>query len=126
MTVTALHLSATILLNRIVEPNVRTDPEAQAAARELILIAQRLRRAKYLERPRWLIWPLPLFVAGIEIEDEIYQEWLLGYISELEHWGMSLRRMRWLLEHIIERQQEEGRRVCVREVVERFDSGLLA
>ncbi|KAJ9137555.1 hypothetical protein NKR23_g9071 [Pleurostoma richardsiae] len=125
LTVVSLRLSATILLNRITKPDVRTDPEAQAAARELVLIAQRLRRAKCLERPRRLIWPLPLFVAGIEVVDKIYQEWLLSYITELEHWDGSMRKVRNLLERIIGRQEEKGRRIHVKEMLDDFDANII-
>ena len=85
LTVTALHLCATIVLNRIVEPDIRTDPISQVAAHDLIHICYRLRKAKYLQTPRSLIWPLPVFIAAIEITDEVYQDWALSYFAELEH-----------------------------------------
>ena len=125
LTVTSLRLSATILLNRITGRDVRTDPQSQAAARELVLIARRLRKAKCLERPRWQAWPLPLFVAGIEVDDEIYREWLLGYLSELGRWDGSMARVRGLLERVIRKQEEAGRRVAVRDELREFDVGII-
>jgi hypothetical protein len=44
LTVTALHLSVTIVFNLIVELDTRTEPEAQAAAQELIYICYWLAR----------------------------------------------------------------------------------
>jgi len=108
-----------------VEPDIRTDPEAQAAAHELIHICYRLRKAKYLQTPRSLIWPLPIFIAAIEITDEIYQDWSLNYFEELEHWGTNTRKTRELLERVIERQRREGRRVKVRDVMEDSDIAVI-
>jgi hypothetical protein len=108
-----------------VEPNIRTDKEAQAAAYELIHICYRLRKAKYLRTPRSLIWPLPIFIAAIEITDEIYQDWALSYFEELEHWGTNTRKTRELLERVIERQKREGRRVKVRDVMEDSDIAVI-
>ncbi|KAE9375889.1 hypothetical protein N431DRAFT_370819 [Stipitochalara longipes BDJ] len=125
LTVTALHLSATIMLNRIILPNIRTDPESQACAHELIHISHRLRRAKYLQTPRSLIWPLPIFIAAIEIEDVVYQDWCVGYMVELEGWGMNVRRTRELLERVLERQERGGRRVRVRDVMEDFGGAVI-
>lgn len=118
LTVVALHLSATILLNRILKPNIRTDPESQDAAREIIHISYRLRKAKYLESPRSLLWPLPLFIAGIESTDEIYQDWILSYLTELEHWGGYVKKSKALLEEICKRQQLEDKRVRVKEAMD--------
>lgn len=100
------------------EPNIRTNPESQAAAYELIQISHQLRKAKYLQTPRSLIWPMPTFVAGIETTDEIYQEWILSYLEELEHWGSNIKQTRELLAKVIKRQSREGRRVKVRDVME--------
>jgi hypothetical protein len=84
-----------------------------------------LRKAKYLQTPKSLIWPLPIFIAAIEIEDLVYQDWCVGYMVELEHWGMNVRRTRELLERVLERQEREGRRVRVRDVMEDFDAGVI-
>jgi len=125
LTVTALHRSATILLNRILEPNVRTDEESQCAARELLAIALRLRNTKYLRTPRSFFWPLPIFVAGIEIQDEIYQDWTLSYVEEMGEWGGNMMRVRELLEAVLARQGREGRRVKVRHVMEDLGSVII-
>lgn len=120
LTVIALHLSATIILNRILSPSTRTDTESQDAAHEIIRIAYRLRKARYLDTPRSLIWPLPLFIAGIETTDGIYQDWILSYMGELQHWGSNVMKARELLEQIIVRQEREERRVCVRDAMDSF------
>lgn len=117
LTVIALHLSVTVLLNRILKPSIRTDQESQEAADEIIRIAHRLRKAKYLDTPRSLIWPLPLFVAGIETTDEIYQDWILSYLEELYHWGSHVKKSRDLLQAICKRQRREEKRVKVTDAI---------
>jgi hypothetical protein len=121
LTVIALHLSATILLNRILKPEIRTDPESQEAAQEIIRIAYCLRKAKYLDTPRSLLWPLPLFIAGIETTDEIYQDWILSYLTELQHWGSYIEKSKELLQRICKRQQREKRRVGVSNAMKHFN-----
>jgi len=108
------------LLNRIVSPEVRTDEEAQAAAREIVHIARRLRQSGYLCSPRSLIWPIPIFIAGVEITDEIYQDWILDYMRELAGLGTSTAEARELLRRIMERQRARGRRIKVRDAMKDF------
>lgn len=121
LTVSALHYCATILLNRIIEPNVRTDEESQSAARAICKITRKLRSAGFLRTPRSLVWPLPIFIAGIETTDSIYQEWILNYMEEIEDWGPNIKTMRLLFCKIIKRQEREYRRVKVRDIMEDFD-----
>jgi hypothetical protein len=118
LTVIALHLSATVLLSLILKPGIRTDPESQNAAHEIIRIAYRLRKAKYLDTPRSLLWPLPLFVAGIETTDEIYQDWIPSYMTELQHWDGYVMKSRDLLQDICKRQQRDEKRVRVRDAID--------
>jgi len=125
LTVSALHYCTTILLNRILEPNIRTDEESQSAAREICKITRQLRRAGFLRTPQSLVWPLPLFIAGIETTDSIYQEWILAYMEEIDDWGPNMKTMRLLFCKIIQRQEREDRRVKVRDVMEDFDLRVL-
>ncbi len=108
LTVTAIHLSATIVLDCVVEPNIRTNLEPQTAVHELIHISRRLRGVNYLQTPRSLIWHLPIFIVAIEITDEIYQDWALSYLSEFKQRGTNMKKTRKLLERVISRQQREG------------------
>ncbi len=125
LTVTSLHYSAIILLNRVLEPNVRTDEESQLAAHAICKIAHQLRRTGCLRTPRSLVWPLPIFIAGIETTDVVYQDWILEYIGEMEDWGPNMKSMGLLLRKIITRQERENRRVKVRDVMEDFDLGII-
>ncbi|KAL1866816.1 hypothetical protein VTK73DRAFT_4515 [Phialemonium thermophilum] len=118
LTTTALYLSATVLLNRIVFPESRTDEEAQAAAREIVHVARRLRKLGFLCPPRSLVWPIPIFIAGIEVTDEVYQDWILDHMRELVRWGVSASGACDLLRRVIETQESEGRRVKVQDVME--------
>lgn len=108
------------MLNRIIEPSVRTDSESQEAAHQLTHIARRLRQAKYRQTPRTLIWPFPIFIAAIEITDEIDQDWALGYLTELSDWGNNMKKAKDLLERVLERQKAEGKRVNVSEIIANF------
>ncbi len=117
LTATALHFSATILLSRIVTPDIRTDAESQAAAKEIMNITRQLRSTNYLNTPRSLIWPLPIFMAGIEITDVFYQDWVLDYFGELWNWGASVRKTGQLLRKVIENQAETGCRAKVKDIM---------
>lgn len=139
---TAMCLAATILLNRVDVPDVRTDDEAQAAARQIVQIARELREGETSDRtstpdtpgsasgashshPRSLVWPMPVFVAGIEVTDPVYQDWVLAYLVDVSGWGTSTRRARELLRRVLQRQAEEGRRVRVKDVVGEFGAVLI-
>ncbi|ERT01691.1 hypothetical protein HMPREF1624_02944 [Sporothrix schenckii ATCC 58251] len=144
---TAMCLAATILLNRVDAPDVRTDDEAQAAARQIVQIARELQhetpdRASREERctepgspdvlrqspsdhPRSLIWPMPVFVAGIEVTDPVYQDWVLAYLADMAGWGTSTRRARELLRRVLARQADEGKRVRVKDVAGEFGAVLI-
>ncbi|CAK7214113.1 hypothetical protein SCUCBS95973_002028 [Sporothrix curviconia] len=112
---TAKCLAATIMLNRIVQPDVRTDAESQHTAHEIIRIARRLHASHYLCSPRNLIWPMPVFVAGIEVVDPVYQDWVLNYLSEVAGlWGTSTRKTGELLRRVIEQQEAQNRRAAGR------------
>ncbi|KAJ5825568.1 fungal transcriptional regulatory protein [Penicillium riverlandense] len=116
MTVRALCLCSTIMLNRVINPHVRTDPDAQAAARELVRLCRVFRKSKSLESPRSVIWPLPLFIAGIEIDDEVYQDWILDYMKDLNQWGLHVVKSRELLEQIIQWQDSNGSRASMKDL----------
>ena len=116
MTVKALCLCATIMLHRAIDSTVRTNPEAQSAARNLIHLARIFRKSKRLETPCSVIWPLPIFIAGIEIADEIYQDWIVDYLNELGHWGAHVVKGKELMEQTIKWQEHHGRRVKLRDI----------
>ena len=66
------------------------------------------------------MWPLPVFIAGIEVTDEIYQDWVLDYMRELAVLGYSTLKARELLRRVIEAQAEAEKRVKVREIMDKF------
>ncbi|OAQ65135.1 hypothetical protein VFPPC_06302 [Pochonia chlamydosporia 170] len=93
----AVFLTAKILWSRILHPNVRSEDTAKAAAREIMQIALHLRKAHQRpgtapswsrKIPRSMLWPLPLFMAGIETRDELHADWILGFMNEVtSSWG---------------------------------------
>ena len=111
LTVDALRSSVTIAFRRAIQPNVRTDPECQAAAAEIVKITRLLRKTKYLRSPRSTIWPLPLLIAGIETTDGVYQDWIVDYMKELGSWGSHIVKCTENLERIIAEQERTGCRV---------------
>lgn len=78
----AAFLVAQIMWSRILYPHIRTDPQSEAAVDEILQIALKLRKAKSGMVVRSMLWPLPLFVAGIETTDAVHADWLAGFISE--------------------------------------------
>lgn len=83
-------------------------------------ITRRLRKTEYLSTRRSLSWPLPIFVAGIEITDPFYQDWILDYFTELCDWGTSTRKTGQLLRKVIERQAETGIRANIQDVMNEY------
>ena len=76
--------------------------------------------------PHSLVWPMPVFVAGIELTDPVYQDWVLAYLADVASWGgTSTRRARELLRRVIQQQDSSGRRVDVRHVVAEFGGVLI-
>ena len=73
--------------------------------------------------PRSLIWPLPVFIAGIEVIDEIYQDWVLNYMRELADLGYSTLQARELLVKVMKVQNATGTRVKVYNITSDFSDG---
>lgn len=96
---------------------MRTDQEAQAAVAGTLRIARVLRKTKYLRSPRSTIWPLPLFIAGIETTDEVYQDWIVAYMKELGSWGAHIEKSTQMLEQTIAWQERTGQRARMRDLV---------
>lgn len=115
------------MLNRIVEPDIRSDTASQAAAREIIMITRRFRKSNYLMSPRSsYLWPLPIFIAGIETTDVVYQDWVVSLLVELEPFGGHIRKARELLETIISWQDKENKRMRLKDTMEDLNSSLFA
>lgn len=108
MTVKALCLCATIMLNQAINRSFATDSQIQLAAHELIRIARIFRKSKRLVSPCSTIWPLPVFFAGIGVADEIYQDWTIDYMKELEHWGAHVVKSKDVMEQTIKLQVIDG------------------
>ncbi len=74
-----------------------------------------------LHSPHSMLSPFTIFVAGIEISDEVYQDWILLILSEMEDWGANVKKVGELLRHVIRRQETEKRRVKVRDIMKEYD-----
>ncbi|KND90056.1 hypothetical protein TOPH_05336 [Tolypocladium ophioglossoides CBS 100239] len=116
LTVEALRFCAVIAFSRAMHPAVRTDPEAQAAAAGIVRIARVLRKTRHLRTPRSTIWPLPLFIAGTETVDEVYQDWIVDSMRELGSWGAHVKQSTDKLEQTISWQEKSGRRARIGDV----------
>ncbi|TQV96726.1 Fungal transcriptional regulatory protein [Cordyceps javanica] len=91
LSVRALRASTIIMFKRVTETASRTDSECHAAVADILRIARLLRQADYLCSPRSTIWPLPLYIAGIETTDSIYQDWILDYFKDFTSWGEHMK-----------------------------------
>ncbi|KAJ5697589.1 hypothetical protein N7488_011273 [Penicillium malachiteum] len=116
LTVKSLCLCATIMLHRAIGLTAQTDLESQSTAQDLISLARILRKSKCLETPCSVIWPLPIFIAGIEISDEIYQDWIVDYMRTLGHWGQPAVRAKELMEQIIQRKHQHRRWTDIQDI----------
>lgn len=84
----AAFMTAKILWSRMIRLDIRTDEESAAAVESILQIALLLRRSEgknmHARLLPSLIWPLPLFVAGIESVDEVWADWVKMFISGIE------------------------------------------
>ncbi|KAK4090590.1 hypothetical protein Purlil1_5262 [Purpureocillium lilacinum] len=93
----AVFLTAKILWSRLLHPTSRSESSAATAVKSILDIALHLRRAHESsspttswphKMPRSMLWPLPLFVAGVETTDEIHADWIRGFMNEVtSSWG---------------------------------------
>jgi len=121
-----------VILGRILNPDVRSDPETAAAVAEILNVALKLRSKKDHKITRSFAWPLPLFVAGIETVDDVYADWILRFMEEAEAGpgggppkdgggmggGSGGEPVRRLIQRVRARQHSMGNRVEVRDVIE--------
>ncbi|KAL6806286.1 major facilitator superfamily domain-containing protein [Trichoderma sp. SZMC 28013] len=86
----AAFLSAKVLWSRFLYPEIRSDSTAAMATSGILKIALQLRQihrksrlASLMKVPRSMLWPLPIFIAGIETTDEIYADWISEFMEEM-------------------------------------------
>ncbi|KAK0720477.1 hypothetical protein B0H67DRAFT_662778 [Lasiosphaeris hirsuta] len=126
LTAYAAFMTTKILWSRLVRLDVRTDEDSTAAVESILQIALLLRRSEgeklHARELPSMLWPLPLFVAGIETVDEVWADWVRLFISGVEGGrgieggvGEGERKMKMieLLEEIRKRQDAVGTRITV-------------
>lgn len=97
----AAFLTAKILWSRILHPTIRTEESAATAVRSILDIALQLRQVHQTTTdsssswshkiPRSMLWPLPLFMAGIETTDRIHADWIQVFMDEVtSSWGEQI------------------------------------
>ncbi|KAL7907470.1 hypothetical protein GGI35DRAFT_89395 [Trichoderma velutinum] len=86
----AAFLSAKVLWSRFLYPDIRSDSTAMMATSGILKIALQLRQihrksrlASLMKVPRSMLWPLPIFIAGIETTDEVYADWIAEFMDEM-------------------------------------------
>ena len=141
----AVFLTARILWSRIHHPDVRSEEPAAEAVRAIMNVALCLRkthrlRTASLKIPRTMLWPLPLFMAGIETTDEIYADWTRTFMDEVSSsgsrgaqdrhanggWISSVsggKRVQVLMARVREMQDALGRRVDVASIMNDMNGG---
>ena len=128
LTAYASFLTVKILWSRAVLPNIRTDKTSAEAVESILQVALLLRRFQDGETHDQvlspMLWPLPLFVAGIETVDEVRADWIRLFMSGIEAGKEPGRCLRLcsgasgkdaieLMEQVRKRQDEVGTRVDV-------------
>jgi len=127
MEILALVNTASILLARtlhfcgISSGSSHLQAQVQASANEIFQIAGTLRKLNLLHlATRGFLWPLPLFVAALEIEDRHLREWAIGYIKEMQEWGPKMQPVGEVLQRICERQgRKQTQKVRVWDVLKK-------
>lgn len=115
----ALIYAVIIVFDRICNPSIRTNEKCQNAASEILKIAIQLKQMRQIDAPQSLNWPFPLFIAGVETTDVIYQTWIQEELKQniQAGWGRNTEKMLSLLNACINRQDSEKRRVAIGEVM---------
>lgn len=122
-----------ILWSRFIRQDIRTDETSTSAVESILQIALILRRSEgrnlHARELPSMLWPLPLFVAGIEAVDEVWADWVRGFMEGLEGEGAGKERgekgrLVELMDDVRRRQEEEGRRVYVTGVLEGRGEGV--
>jgi len=118
----ALIYSIIIYFDRICYPDIRTNGKCQKAASEILKIAVQLKKLRSHGTPGSTQWPFPLFIAGVETTDVIYQKWIVEELKECdeEGWGLHLGKMRKLYRECIKKQEETQRRVDIGDIMEKI------
>lgn len=132
----AAFLSSRILWSRQQWPARRADPTSQADVRSILDIAIKLRRSSRSGSTapgrilRSMLWPLPLFVAGIETTDEVYADWIRAFIEDMSasgdrgggSGGAASTKVIEILARVREAQNRCESRVDVSNVIARMDA----
>ena len=125
LTAYAAFMTTKILWSRLIRVDIRTDETSTAAVESILQIALLLRRSEgrklHARELPSMLWPLPLFVAGIESVDEVWADWVKLFISGVEARGpegntgdgSGNTKMLELMEEIRKRQDEVGTRIVV-------------
>lgn len=93
------------------------------AARETLRIILQLRDANMLHNPHSMFCTFPIFVAGIEVDDPIYQDWTLQLLNGFGDWGSHTQRARNVVQQVMKRQEEKSCRVSVEGII--YESGMV-
>ncbi|KAK4453611.1 hypothetical protein QBC34DRAFT_189100 [Podospora aff. communis PSN243] len=121
LTAYAAFMTTKILWSRLIRLDVRTDETSTAAVESILQIALILRRSEgeklHARELPSMLWPLPLFVAGIETVDEVWADWVRLFIKGVEGDGKGKGKIVELIGEIRRRQEEVGGRVVVTDVL---------
>jgi len=128
LTAYAAFMTTKILWSRLIRLDVRTDETSTAAVESILQIALILRRSEgrklHVRELPSMMWPLPLFVAGIETVDEVWADWVKLFISGVEGGEKGATgeargndKILELMDEIRMRQDETGSRIVVTDVM---------
>jgi len=127
LTAYAAFMTTKILWSRLVRLDVRTDDASRAAVESILQIALLLRRSEgtrlHARELPSMLWPLPLFVAGIEAVDEVWADWVRLFITDVvadrgaENLSDGGGTLLGLMDEVRRRQDKLGTRIVVTDLM---------
>ena len=94
-----------------------SDLPCRRAVKVILQVALRMRRGFKKYVPRSILWPLPLFMAGIETSDPVYRDWISSALKKDEPCVSNMHKTITLLESVQSRQDKLGHRVDIGEIM---------
>ena len=103
----------------------RDVPYAEAAsAREIIKISEVLMRGR-TEPPRSKIWPVPIFLAALEVDDPVYLSWCFDHFEKLKSTGKNYERAISVIKEVRQHQKQEGKRAVTGVIMKKLGGRFL-
>lgn len=128
----ALYNTVEISFSRALGPS-QSRHSASAFAIEIIRLSQKLNtlykthfKGSPSSPPPTKIWPLPLVMAAIEVDDDVYREWVIDRLKMYEQTGGDhYTRARRFVEVVYEKESQAESRLDWEQIMIEFNDGLV-